>query len=102
MRALVCETLGTADRLVLRDDWTAPAPGPGEVRIEVRAASLNFPDTLIIQGLYQTKPDLPFVPGGECAGIVEAVGSGVTAFKPGDEVISVSSHGAFTDRLVTA
>ncbi len=102
MRALVCETLGTADQLVLRTDWPVPTLGPEDVQISVRAASLNFPDTLIIQGIYQTKPALPFVPGGECAGIVTAVGSAVRNFKAGDEVIAVSSHGAFCDTWVTA
>ena len=61
-----------------------PEPGPGEVRIAIRAASLNFPDLLIVQNKYQFKPPLPFVPGSEFAGIVEAVGDGVHHLKPGD------------------
>jgi NADPH:quinone reductase len=99
MRALVCEQLGSAEKLVLRTDWPEPPLGAGDVRIAVAAASLNFPDTLIIQGRYQFKPELPFVPGGECAGVVTAVGSAVTTFKPGDEVIAVSTSGAFTESL---
>jgi NADPH2:quinone reductase len=102
MRALVCETLGPAANLRLRDDWPLPVPGPDEVRVAVRAASLNFPDTLIIQGAYQTKPELPFVPGSECAGVVDAVGSAVRDFKAGDEVIAIPTYGAFTEYLVTA
>ena len=66
--------------------WTelpTPAPGPGEVLIKIEAASLNFPDLLIVQNKYQMKPALPFVPGSEYAGVVEAVGPGVTHLSPG-------------------
>jgi len=68
--------------------------------IEVKAAALNFPDVLIIQGKYQMQPELPFVPGGECAGVVVAVGTEVDTLKPGDDVISMAVSGAFCERVV--
>jgi NADPH2:quinone reductase len=73
MRALLCERLGTIEDLAVRD-IEAPRAGAGEVVIDVRAASVNFPDTLIVSGLYQIKPPLPFAPGGELAGVVSEVG----------------------------
>jgi len=81
---------------------TLPAPqsGPGEVRIRVSAASVNFPDALIIQNLYQTKPPLPFSPGSEAAGIVDAVGEGVEDFRIGDRVAAMTTWGAFAEQVV--
>ena len=73
MQAWFCETLTGPEGLVWKEVPT-PAPGPGEVRIAIRAASLNFPDILIVQGKYQVKPALPFVPGSEFSGLVEAAG----------------------------
>jgi NADPH2:quinone reductase len=78
----------------------APSPGPGEVLIDVEAAGLNFPDTLIIEGKYQFKPELPFSPGGEGAGVVAEVGEGITNVAPGDRVIGMSTYGAFAERWV--
>jgi|TARA_B110000908_G_scaffold170167_1_gene228949 NADPH2:quinone reductase len=101
MRAVVCKELGPVEKLVLDTDWQVGAPGPDEVVIDVKAGGLNFPDTLIIQGKYQVKPELPFVPGGECAGVISAVGSNVEQQKVGDKVIVVGSHGAFSEQLVT-
>ena len=78
--------------------WTelpTPAPGPGEVLIKIEAASLNFPDLLIVQNKYQMKPALPFVPGSEYAGVVEAVGPGVTHLSPGQSVACLSGTGGF-------
>jgi len=98
MRALVCKSLGPPDNLALVEDWPALEPGPDEVVIQVHAAGLNFPDTLIIQGKYQFQPELPFVPGGECAGVVQATGSAVTRFKPGDRVLAHGLHGAFAEQ----
>ena len=72
-----------------------PAPGPGQVRVAVRAASLNFPDLLTVQNKYQVKPPLPFVPGSEFSGTVEAVGEGVRHLAPGDAVASVGVSGGF-------
>jgi S-(hydroxymethyl)mycothiol dehydrogenase len=86
MKALVCVEHGPPEKLVVQDLPT-PEPGKGEVRIRMHAAGVNFPDVLIIQNLYQFKPPLPFSPGGEAAGIVDAVGEGVTHVAPGDFVI---------------
>jgi NADPH2:quinone reductase len=99
MRALLCSELGPASKLSIAevDD---PHPGPGEVVIGVVAAGLNFPDTLIIEGKYQTSPALPFSPGGEAAGEVVEIGEGVTGVSPGDWVIGMSTHGAFAERWV--
>ena len=77
-----------------------PEPGEGEVRITVHAAGVNFPDFLIIQDKYQFKPVPPFAPGGEIAGIISAVGPGVTAFKPGDKVMASTIHGAFAEEVI--
>ena len=100
MRALVCKQHGMADQLELVHDWPEPQPGPDEVRIDIKAAGLNFPDVLIIQGKYQFQPELPFVPGGECAGVVSAVGENVTRYAPGERVIGMLGHGCFCDAAV--
>ena len=94
MQAWLCETLSGPEGLVWKELPT-PQPGPGEVRIAIRAASLNFPDTLTVQGKYQFKPALPFVPGSEYAGVVEALGEGVTNLKVGDAVAAMGSTGGF-------
>ncbi len=99
MKALVCREHGLPDKLDLADDWPEPELGEHDVLIDVKAAGLNFPDVLIIQGKYQFQPDLPFVPGGECAGVVAAVGDKVTTCKPGDKVISSTGAGAFCERI---
>ncbi len=99
MRALVCKEHGSAAKLSLEIDWPTVAPGAGDVVIDVKAAGLNFPDTLIIENKYQLKPELPFVPGGECAGVVVALGDDVDSVNLGDEVIAISPFGAFRDRL---
>ncbi|MDX1448003.1 MAG: NADPH:quinone oxidoreductase family protein [Acidimicrobiia bacterium] len=97
MRALLCTKLGPPSLLSVAevDD---PVPGPGEVVVDVEAAGLNFPDTLIIEGKYQFKPDLPFSPGGEAAGTVSAVGEGVDRVSVGDRVIALEAYGAFAER----
>ena len=77
MRALLCKEHGMPDKLELVDDWPEPEAGKGEVVIGVKAAGLNFPDVLIIQGKYQFQPELPFIPGGEVAGVVESAECGV-------------------------
>ncbi len=96
MRAVVCTEYGPAERLEVLD-VPAPEPGPGEVLIEVRAAGLNFPDTLLVEGKYQVRPDLPFTPGSEAAGVVAAVGGGVTDIEVGSRVISIGTGGAFAE-----
>ena len=77
-KAVVCSEHGLPDKLNLVHDWETPELGPNDVRMEVKAAGLNFPDVLIIQGKYQMQPPMPFVPGGESAGVVTEVGSAVT------------------------
>jgi NADPH2:quinone reductase len=99
MQALVCREHGLPDRLELVEDWPEPEVGERDVLIAVRAAGLNFPDVLIIQGKYQIQPELPFVPGGECAGEVLAVGDKVRRFRPGDRVLTMTGHGAFCARV---
>ena len=79
----------------------SPTPGPGEVVIAVKAASVNFPDVLIIENKYQFKPPLPFSPGSEVAGLVKAAGEGVTSFKPGDRVLAITTYGAFAEEVKT-
>ena len=100
MKALVCREHGLPDRLDLVDDWSSPELGDNDVRIRVKAAGLNFPDVLIIQGKYQLQPELPFIPGGECAGVVEEVGAAVTRWKVGDEVIHSGGSGSFCEEIV--
>jgi len=87
MKAILCHALGGADDLVLQE-IAEPEPGEGEILIRVRAAALNFFDTLVIRGKYQHKPDLPFSPGGEIAGEVERLGPGTIGFEPGQRVMS--------------
>ena len=98
MRALVCNELGNAQKLSLEDNWPDPVPGPKEVIVDVKAAGLNFPDTLIIEGKYQVQPELPFIPGAEASGVVSAVGEKVSHLKVGDEVIFIGSHGGFCEK----
>ena len=99
MKALMCNAFGPIADLRL-EDVPDPAPGPGQVRIRVEAASINFPDALIVQGLYQFKPPLPFSPGAELAGVVEAVGENVRHLKVGDPVIASTMHGGFAEHCI--
>ena len=99
MRAILCKELGPANTLVI-DDIPSPEPGKGQVKVRVKAAGLNFPDTLIIEGKYQIKPELPFSPGGEMAGEVLAVGEGVQRFKPGQRVMGLTGYGAFAEEIL--
>ncbi|MAT94939.1 MAG: NADPH:quinone oxidoreductase [Halioglobus sp.] len=99
MKAVVCHEHGLADKLVLETNWADPDIGEHDVLIEVKAAGLNFPDVLTIQGKYQMQPPMPFIPGGECSGVVTAVGDKVTRHKVGDEVISMGSSGAFCQQI---
>src|SRR5437762_11892229 len=98
MKAILCQRFGTPDHLVLAD-IPDPLAGPGEVVAKVAAVGLNFFDTLIIAGKYQTKPPFPFSPGGEFAGVVESVGEGVTALKPGDRVMGNTNYNAARERV---
>ena len=94
MQAWMCETLDGPAALQWRERPT-PVPGPDEVLVAIHAASLNFPDLLTVQGKYQMRPELPFVPGAEFAGVVEAVGSDVRHLRVGMPVAAIGSHGAF-------
>ncbi|HEY5896038.1 MAG TPA: NADPH:quinone oxidoreductase family protein [Burkholderiales bacterium] len=96
MKAVLCKQFGPPETLVF-EELPSPRPGPGEVVISVRAASVNFPDVLIIQNKYQFKPPLPFSPGSELAGVVKEVGDGVTGFASGDRVIAFTTYGAFAE-----
>src|ERR1700722_5190725 len=99
MKALMCHAFGPIADLRLEDVPT-PTPGAAQVLIKVEAASVNFPDALIVQGLYQFKPPLPFSPGAELAGVIEAVGDDVRDLKPGDRVIASTMHGSFAQWCV--
>ena len=100
MKAVLCKTYGPPESLVT-EDVPSPRAGTGEVVISVRAASVNFPDVLIIQNKYQFKPPLPFSPGSELSGVVKEVGPGVEAFKPGDRVMAFTTYGAFAEEVKT-
>jgi NADPH:quinone reductase len=100
MKAVLCNQYGPPESLTF-EELPSPRPGPGEAVVSVKAASVNFPDVLIIQNKYQFKPPLPFSPGSELAGVVKEVGAGVTAFKPGDKVIAFTTYGAFAEEVKT-
>src|SRR5689334_4998630 len=99
MKAIVCNDWGLPDTLRV-EEVPDPVAAPGHVVLDVKAAGVNFPDVLIIQGKYQYKPALPFTPGNEVAGVVRAVGEDVRGFKPGDRVIAFSAHGGFAEQLL--
>src|SRR5215475_4937663 len=98
MKALLCTHYGAPDDLELAD-IADPAPGPGEAVVRVQAAALNFFDTLIIAGKYQTKPSMPFSPAAEFAGTVESIGAEVRGFAPGDRVAANIGYGAARQRI---
>jgi NADPH2:quinone reductase len=83
-----------------RTEVPTPEPGPGQIRISVKAAGVNFPDTLIIRDMYQFRPPRPFAPGGEVAGVVDALGQGVASFRKGDRVLAMTLHGGYATDLV--
>ena len=99
MKALIVTEHGPLEKLSL-GEFPDPKPGKGEVLVDVHAASVNFPDLLVIGGTYQNLPPRPFVPGKDLAGVVAAVGEGVTRVKPGDRVLAQIEHGAFAERAV--
>ena len=100
MKAVLCKQHGLPDTLVV-EDVPALKAGPGQVVVGVKAAGVNFPDVLIIQGKYQFKPEPPFSPGGEVAGVITQLGAGVHGVKLGDRVIASSTFGGFAQELVT-
>ena len=99
MKAMMSHAPGGPETLTLTEADT-PEPGPGELRIAVKAAGVNFPDTLIIRDLYQFKPPRPFAPGGEVAGVVDAVGGGVDGFSVGDRVLAGGINGGFATHFI--
>jgi NADPH2:quinone reductase len=98
MKAVVCKQYGPPESLVV-EELPSPRPGRGEAVVSVRAASLNFPDVLIIQNKYQFKPPLPFSPGSELAGVVKELGEGVSGLRPGDRVMAFTTYGAFAEEV---
>jgi NADPH2:quinone reductase len=98
VKAIICENFAAVGDLKY-GVFPAPEPGPGELLINVAAAGVNYPDVLIVQGRYQTKPALPFVPGSEAAGHVAALGEGVEGFAVGDRVIAFTGSGAFAQQV---
>src|SRR5258705_5346376 len=100
MKAVLCKQYGPPESLVI-EDLPSPVPGPGEVVVSVKAASVNFPHFLIIQNKYQFKPPLPFSPGSELSGLVKEVGAGVSNVRPSDRVIAFTTYGAFAEEVKT-
>jgi len=99
MRAILCKELGPADKLVI-EDVPSPAVGADGIKVRVKTAGLNFPDTLIIEGKYQIKPELPFSPGGEMSGEIVEVGENVKGYKPGQRVMGLTGYGSFAEEMV--
>lgn len=98
MRAVLCKQWGPPEMLVV-EDLPSPQPGPNEVLISVKACGLSFADGLQVQGKYQVKPELPFSPGGDVAGIIKAVGANIKDFKPGDTVFGRGKQGCAEEVL---
>lgn len=98
MKAVLCKAFGPAETLVL-EEIASPEAKKNEVLLEVHAAGVNFPDTLIIEGKYQFKPPFPFSPGGEAAGVVKSVGEKVTHLKIGDRVMALTGWGSFAEEV---
>ena len=101
MKAIVCHEFGPIEQLSW-EERQDPAAGAGEVLIEIRAAGVNFPDGLMVRGEYQVKPPHPFTPGSEIAGVVRAVGDGVSNFAPGDRVVAMCGLGGFAEMAAVA
>ena len=101
MKAVLVESFGPVGNAKVHN-VADPEPGPGEVLVSMRSADVNFPDILVIEGAYQVKPPLPFSPGKAGAGIVAAVGPGVSAYKAGDRVAVEVEYGAYAEKLVAA
>jgi NADPH2:quinone reductase len=99
VKAVLCKEYGPVENLVV-EEIDSPVPGPGQVLIDVKAAAVNFPDVLIVQNLYQFKPEPPFSPGGEVSGVVSALGDDVSHVKIGDRVIGSSGFGGFAEQIV--
>ena len=100
MRAVRVHELSGPSALRVDDNVPVPDVGAGQVRVDVRAAGVNFPDILLTRGMYQFKPNPPFSPGGEMSGVVSAVGSGVSGLSVGDRVAATMIYGAFAEQVV--
>lgn len=98
MKALLCKSYGPPSNLVV-EEISNPTCGPKDVIIDVKACSVNFPDTLIIRGLYQFKPDFPFSPGSDMSGVISAIGEQVKHLSIGQEVVAVVTHGGFSEKI---
>ena len=98
MKAIICNQWGMPEDLKILE-VPNPILDSSSIRIEVMAAGVNFPDVLIIQGKYQFKPEFPFSPGSEVAGVVTEIGEKVTTIKVGDRVMAVTGHGAFAEQV---
>src|SRR3954468_1160734 len=98
MKALLSQAPGGPETLSVAE-LPDPAPGKGQVVVAVKACAINYPDVLIIEDKYQFKPPRPFAPGGEIAGVVEALGEGVTQFAVGDRVLAVIGHGGLASKI---
>ena len=98
MRAVRCLAYGPLDRLVVQD-LPSPEPGPGQVRVRVKAAGVNYPDALLVQGRHQYRPELPLTPGGEFAGVVTSLGPGVGGVEVGQAVYGSRTRGAFAEEI---
>ncbi len=99
MRALLSTAVGGPDSLTV-EELPDPVPAKGQVLVAVKACAINYPDVLIIEDKYQFKPQRPFAPGGEIAGVVESVGEGVTGWAPGDRVIATVGHGGLVEKIL--
>ncbi len=99
MKAVLCKDWGPPDALVV-EDIPSPAPGKGQLLVSVKASGVNFPDVLLIQNKYQFKPELPFSPGSEIAGVVKQAGEGVHGFMPGDRVMAHIRSGGYAEEVV--
>ncbi|MCZ6773485.1 MAG: NADPH:quinone oxidoreductase family protein [Proteobacteria bacterium] len=100
MKALVCDAFGPLEQLSYRD-FPEPVPGPGEILIDVKAIGINFADSLVVEGRYQAKPSVPFIPGSEVGGDIKTLGENVEGLKVGDRVFGYSDNfGAYAETIV--
>jgi NADPH2:quinone reductase len=98
MKALVCREFGPLENLVV-EERPSPTPAAGEVVVRVQAASVNYPDALMVMGKYQVRPPVPFIPGGELAGTITSIGEGVSHLKAGMDVLAFTGRGAFAEEI---
>jgi NADPH2:quinone reductase len=99
VKAVICRAWGAIDTLEI-EDVPPPAPGPGQLLIDVKATGVNYADSIMVAGKYQTRPPLPFSPGLESAGVVARCGDGVTRFRPGDRVMAILAYGGFAEQAL--